>query len=247
MYDICIFDLYGTLVDIRTREDEPVLWEKLALFYGYYGAFYTPEELQAAFRRTVSQMEAGQTRLRQDSHEAFPEVQIEKVFRKLYKEKGVEADETLAIHTGQFFRVLSTDYIRLYEGARELLIKLKARGKRCYLLSNAQAIFTGPEMRSLDLLPLFDGVLFSSDWEMRKPDEAFFRLLLDRYQIDPARAVMIGNDGITDIAGARAVGLATIYIHSNISPKEPLPQADYILEQMDLHRVGQIILGPDAE
>lgn len=242
MYEVCIFDLYGTLVDIRTREDEPNLWEKLALFYGYYGAFYTPEELKSAFHRTVAQMEAGQTRLRRDSHEAFPEVQIEKVFRSLYSEKGIEADEVLAVHTGQFFRVLSTDYIRLYEGARELLLKLKAGGKRCYLLSNAQAIFTGPEMRSLDLLPLFDGVLFSSDWGVRKPDAAFFRLALDRYQIDPAKAVMIGNDGVTDIAGARAVGLGTIYIHSNISPKEPRPQADYVLEEMDLNRVGEILL-----
>lgn len=246
MYDVCIFDLYGTLVDIRTREDEPQLWQKLALFYGYYGAFYTPEELEAAFQRTVSEMEQGQTRLRQDSHEAFPEVQIERVFQRLYEDKGVAGDETLAVHTGQFFRVLSTDYIRLYEGARELLLALKAKGKRCYLLSNAQAIFTGPEMRSLEILPLFDGVLFSSDWGMRKPDVQFFRLLLERFQIDPKRAVMIGNDGITDIAGARAVGLATIYIHSNISPKEPMPPADYCLDHMDLGEVGALLLGGKA-
>ena len=36
MYDTCIFDLYGTLVDIRTDESTPGLWEKLALFYSYY-------------------------------------------------------------------------------------------------------------------------------------------------------------------------------------------------------------------
>ena len=53
---------------------------------------------------------------------------------------------------------------------------------------------------------------------------------------------MIGNDGLCDIAGARAAGLATVYIRSNISPDEPLPEADFALEEMDLARVRDIIL-----
>ena len=41
-YKNYIFDLYGTPVDIHTEEQE-LLWEKLALFYGYYDAVYEPE------------------------------------------------------------------------------------------------------------------------------------------------------------------------------------------------------------
>lgn len=37
-YDNYIFDLYGTLVDIHTDESDTAIWEKLAMFYGYYGA-----------------------------------------------------------------------------------------------------------------------------------------------------------------------------------------------------------------
>ena len=32
MYETCIFDLYGTLVDIRTDEEKEELWERLAFF-----------------------------------------------------------------------------------------------------------------------------------------------------------------------------------------------------------------------
>ena len=39
-YETYIFDLYGTLVDIHTEEEEKIVWEKLALFYGYYEAIY---------------------------------------------------------------------------------------------------------------------------------------------------------------------------------------------------------------
>ena len=35
-----IFDLYGTLVDIHTDENDTV-WEKTAVYFGFYGAHYT--------------------------------------------------------------------------------------------------------------------------------------------------------------------------------------------------------------
>ena len=35
-YTDLIFDLYGTLVDIHTEEDE-LVWEKTALYFGFYG------------------------------------------------------------------------------------------------------------------------------------------------------------------------------------------------------------------
>ena len=45
-YDNYIFDLYGTLVDIHTEENDPLVWKKLALLYGYYDADYSSEELK---------------------------------------------------------------------------------------------------------------------------------------------------------------------------------------------------------
>lgn len=242
MYDCCIFDLYGTLVDIHTDEDAPGLWEKLALFYGFYGARYTAGELREAYGRLTRELTAGREGLRRDAHEACPEIRIEEVFRRLFTDKGCPAHEALAVHAGQFFRVLSIEYVRLYEGVTETLAALRAAGKRVYLLSNAQRIFTAFEMELLRIAGYFDDIFISSDWDVKKPDPRFFRLLLDRHRIDPARAVMIGNDGACDIAGARQVGLATLYIHSNISPRETGVQADHCLDQMDMAAVRRILL-----
>ena len=47
-YTDLIFDLYGTLVDIHTEESREV-WEKTALYFGYYGAHYTADGLKEAF------------------------------------------------------------------------------------------------------------------------------------------------------------------------------------------------------
>lgn len=236
----CIFDLYGTLVDIRTDEKSPRLWARMAETYRRRGALYQPGELRDAYFRTVRELE-GADPLRQDAHEAHPEIQIEEVFRRLYTDKGADADKEVAVRTGLAFRRHSTEYLRLYPWAAELLRALRAQGRGVWLLSNAQGIFTRQELKQLGLDSLFDGVYLSSDYGFKKPDPRFFQVLLQERAIPPDSAVMVGNDGTCDIAGAQAVGLSTIYIRSNISPEEPLPQASHVLEKMDLRRVGTIL------
>ncbi len=242
MYQTCIFDLYGTLVDIHTDEDSDQLWEKMALFYGFYGACYEAGEMKAAYKAIVQKMEKGKEGFRRDSHESFPEIRIEDVFQALFEAKGVATDRILAVHAGQFFRVLSMEYIRLYEGTEEMLKALRSSGKKLYLLSNAQRIFTEYEMRALDIFKYFDAIYISSDYEFKKPDVRFFKKLLQDQNVDVSSAIMIGNDGICDVRGAREAGLRTLYIHSNISPQEPMPEADYVLEDMDMEEVKHILL-----
>lgn len=142
MYDTCIFDLYGTLVDIRTDEKKPELWERLALFYAFYGAEYTPDELHQGYDCLTAEMSAGKAGIRKDAHEAYPEIRIEDVFMALFRKKGIDADEVLSRHAGQFFRILSMEHLKLYNGTKEMLSALRDGGKKVYLLSNAQKIFT---------------------------------------------------------------------------------------------------------
>lgn len=91
-YDNYVFDLYGTLVDIHTEEDFPKLWEKLALFFGYYGAIYEPKELQKRYAALVSDCErALKKTLEEDrhyTHEASPEIEIGEVFENCIRKKG---------------------------------------------------------------------------------------------------------------------------------------------------------------
>lgn len=235
-YDNYVFDLYGTLVDIHTDERELVVWQKLALFYGYYGAHYEPEELRKRYADIVKEMENALKNTleagRQDSHESSPEIEITKVFQRLYTEKGIQPEESLAVYTGQFFRVLTTEYVRLYAGTKEMLACLKKLGKNVYLLSNAQRIFTAYEMNDLGISEYFDDILISSDFQTRKPDEQFFGILVKRHSLDCARSLFIGNDSQCDIMGARRVGMDTFYVHSNISPEnDSAESANYIVNK----------------
>lgn len=235
-YKNYIFDLYGTLVDIHTEEDSELLWEKMTFLYGFYGAVYTPEELKTDFRELVAGKEA-------DTHEAFPEIRIEEVFEALYAKKGVTADRELAVHTGQFFRILSMEYVKCYDGAKELLKGLRDAGGKVYLLSNAQGIFTEYELRLLGLTPYFDDIFISSEYGVKKPDPKFFELLMQKHGLNPEESIMIGNDMRCDISGAKKVGLSTFYLHSNISPElKSEPVADYILMEMNLAKAKEMLL-----
>ena len=66
----------------------------------------------------------------------------------------------------------------LFPGVPEMLQRLKDAGKKVFLLSNAQALFTAPEIPLLGLTKYFDGILLSSDDRVKKPDPAFFEMLL---------------------------------------------------------------------
>ena len=223
-YDNYIFDLYGTLVDICTKEDSDELWQKVALFYGYYDAIYEPDELKKRYSELVRGKEAElKLTLENDSRyvdEASPEIELTDVFTALFAEKGISASEELAIHAGQLFRIISTEYVKVYPGTVEMLKFLKEQGKGVYLLSNAQRIFTAHEMNVLGISKYFDAILISSDYKTKKPDKRFFDIIIDKYNIDVDKALFIGNDSCTDIKGAKNVNLDTFYVKSNISPKD---------------------------
>ena len=215
-YTDLIFDLYGTLVDIHTEEDDTV-WEKTALYFGYYGARYTGAELKEAFQSAMAQKKAkaGQ------NYECFPDLPFEPVMAQLFRDKGVEEQaEELGIHASQLFRIASTDYIRLYPGVTDALKALREKGYRLWLLSNAQRVFTAFELNHLGLAPYFDGIYLSSDFACRKPDIRFFSALLEEQHLKKENCLMIGNDLDTDIAGAKNAGLDTLYMHTNLTPPD---------------------------
>ncbi|MBQ8354454.1 MAG: HAD family hydrolase [Oscillospiraceae bacterium] len=215
-YTDLVFDLYGTLVDIHTEEDDRV-WEKTAFYFGFYGAHYTGPELKAAFQ---SAMRAREARAGQ-SYECFPDLPFEETMADLFRAKGVtENADALGINAAQLFRISSLDYIRLYPHALEALAKLRKAGYRLWLLSNAQAIFTAYELRLLGLGEQLDGIYLSSNYKCRKPDLRFYQALIDERHLDVSKTMMIGNDRQTDIAGAKAAGMATLYMHTDLTPRD---------------------------
>ena len=214
-YTDLIFDLYGTLVDIHTDEND-LVWEKTAFYFGFYGAHYTPKALKAAFQKKLRAREAREGQ----SYECFPDIPFEEVMAELFRDKKIENADALGINAAQLFRISSLEYVRLYPGVLEALAKLRQKGCRLWLLSNAQRIFTEYELRHLGLGEQLDAIYISSDFRCRKPDVRFFNALIENEGLDRKNCLMIGNDRLTDIGGAKNAGLATLYMHTALTPAD---------------------------
>lgn len=236
-----MFDLYGTLIDINTDEWDMELWEKLAILYRYKGAEYSAEEINRDYCAYVED-EKKRVRKRHPEFEVI-DIKIEKVFRRLFRAKGVKVSAKEIEFICTAFRCYSTVYIKLYDGVIDLLDTLKAKGKGIYLLSNAQRKFTENELNMFGLTKYFDGILISSDEECSKPDAHYFDALIDRYGLDKNETIMIGNDYISDIKGAKDAGLKSLYIHQSISPKiKGRLVADYKVMNGDVFRIKKLVV-----
>ena len=223
-----IFDLYGTLVDIHTDEGRPEFWQKMAGWYESYGADWAGEELQRAYLAMVREEEE---KLGALNGSAYPEIQLEIVFLRLLKEAPARhraAGTGASSRSGSFragnawiqatatmFRVLSRDRLRCFDGVPEMLRGLKNQAKRVFLLSNAQRIFTVPEMEQCGIADCFEGIYISSDRGIKKPEPRFLLQLMEEHELAPAETVMIGNDPDTDMAVAHACGVDGILVSSD--------------------------------
>lgn len=238
MYRNYIFDLYGTLVDTHTDEDQDVLHQKLAAMYASYGAIYTPEEWKACYRQLCRDKKAA------DANPHY-EIRLLDVFDELFTQKGVTVSNDTLLAIANMFRVISRDYLKLYDYVIPFFTHLKETGKGIYLLSNAQTCFTVQEMKALKLYDWFDGIVISSEAGVCKPDTRIMDILLTKYGLDKKDCIMIGNDRTSDIRIAAESGMDSLYMHSNISP-QITPQyneikATYEVTDGDFSRIQSMI------
>ncbi|MCX7995867.1 MAG: HAD family hydrolase, partial [candidate division WOR-3 bacterium] len=63
----------------------------------------------------------------------------------------------------------------------------------------------------LNLHHLFDVVVTFEDTYKRKPDPAPFRITLERLNIKPEEAIMVGDWAERDIIGAKVLGMKTVF------------------------------------
>ncbi len=90
-------------------------------------------------------------------------------------------------------------------GTVAILEELHAHGVPLYALSNIGAESFAMARRRFPFMELFRGAIVSGDEGLLKPDPTIFRLLAQRYALDPAHTVFV-DDVPANVEGAEAVG-----------------------------------------
>jgi putative hydrolase of the HAD superfamily len=219
--DAVIFDLDNTLTDFMRAKEESIRAAALAM------------------------VDAG---LPMNAEEA-----CERIFA-IYKDRGIEhqrvfnffLEETLGRVDDRMLAAAVVAYRRARDGAlvvyphaKLVLNRLLKQGYKLAVVSDAPRFEAWLRLVYLGLQHTFDLVLTYDDTGHHKPDPAPFRMALERLQVEPGRAVVIGDWKERDIAGGRAAGLHTVYArygdqYSKYSDKSAAPEAepDYVVDDL---------------
>ena len=184
MIDTIIFDLGGVLIDWNPR-------------YLYQKIFHTEKEL-TWFLTNVCTPEWNE---QQDAGRPFAVANQELIARFPEHESAILSwttrwEETIRGSIPETVQVLST--------LRE------ARQQRLFALTNWSAETFPLALKRFDFLHWFEGIVVSGEVKMRKPFPEIYQLLLNRYSIDPGKALFI-DDNLKNVETARSLGIDSIH------------------------------------
>ena len=185
--DTVIFDLGGVLIDWNPR-------------YLYRNIFKTEEEI-TWFLENICTAEWND---QQDAGRPFEEATEELVQQYPAHELAIRA------WYGRWHETISGPI----DGTVEILRQIKDSKKyRLYALTNWSAQTFPWALANFEFLHWFEGIVVSGVEKTRKPFPEFYKILFDRYQINPAKAIFI-DDNHKNVIGAQALGLPTIHFQS---------------------------------
>jgi 2-haloacid dehalogenase len=114
------------------------------------------------------------------------------------------------------------------EGTVELFKQLKENGRyKIYALTNWSAETFPIALERYDFLNWFDGIVVSGTEKMRKPNPAFYQLLLDRYHAKAEEALFI-DDNLRNVLAAQKMGIKSIHFSSAEQLKAELEELKII-------------------
>lgn len=202
-----LFDLYNTLIEIRTDEGRDEVWEKLARFLRYRRLEADPVNMRRSYFSRVENF-------KNDCPEEHAEVDVVGIFRQMLDEMGCRGEsQAFAEQVTQLFRSLS---IVRFGPFPETFICLEALHQRFKLglVSDAQRPFFDPEVAMTHLHKFIEetAIVVSSDHGYRKPDPRLFKRALEKLGTPAASAVYIGDNLERDVCGAKNAGMGAILI-----------------------------------
>lgn len=112
----------------------------------------------------------------------------------------------------------------------EIFRQLKESGKYdLYALTNWNAGLFEIALVRYDFLHWFHGRVVSGEEKTRKPFPEFYKILLDRYQVNPEEAIFI-DDSLRNIHAAEQLGIAGIHFRDPQQLKDALNAAGIRLD-----------------
>lgn len=146
-------------------------------------------------------------------------------------DRGISSDEELLekfVANAPEYEKQIREAFQKIEGTIELLPhtlewvkELKAQGYRLYVLSNYGEYTYQQTKQKLKFLPYMDGVIFSYQYKVIKPEKEIYELLLNEFDLKAEECVFI-DDRLENVEAARMLGVSGVQFQNYGQAKKEL-------------------------
>jgi len=212
-----LFDLGNTLLEYGMHGRwRAFLHQRLATVYEMVCEDSAPtEQSSQVFAERVAEVIGGdhaQTLMHSGVSWPF-EARLSEALSKL----GIECDEERTTRVIEEFYLPIRDSSRPYPDTYQTLDRLKANGLKLAIISNTPwdcpGYLTYGDMKKWGIDGYFQAALFSGDLAWRKPKPEIMLAAASELRVAPSDCLVVGNDLASDIAGANAAEMKSVWVH----------------------------------
>jgi putative hydrolase of the HAD superfamily len=224
------FDLYGTLIDIRTDEQDPWVYAILSRYLQYHLVQVGAEELKEVYFGEIEQQF-------RKSREVYPEVDVYKILSIIMNKYGNRwYPKSVIGDTAMLFRSLAMRRFGLFPYLFETLTQLEKQSEIA-IISDAQWVFAEPEIEILGLDRFFQHKILSSHFGFKKPDVRLFQTAMKKLRVKPEESLYIGDNLRKDLIGAKKSGMQFIFFGQEIQEYNGFKPDGVFSDYSELKRV----------
>ena len=225
-----IFDINGTLTDIRTNEWHDDVYRVIGNLLSYKGILLDPNVVKDLYFQKMKEQRAA-------CSERYTEYDVVGIFREIVTQHSTnftrnlpaKTIEQLPILLAEAHRAASRFRLQLYPGVMDTLWQLRSK-YHLAIVSDAQTAYAIPELNAVGLADHFEPIIISGSFGYRKPDERLFTAALTAMKMKPSEVLFVGNDMYRDVYGAQRLGMKTVFFKSNQGTQEKEGvKPDYII------------------
>ena len=104
------------------------------------------------------------------------------------------------------------NFSEVMDGTHSILQRLLDDGYNLGMITNGKTIGQNRKIDALNIRKYFSHIIISEEVGIKKPEKEIFKMILDKYSIEPQQSVYIGDSPQNDILGASSAGMHAIWM-----------------------------------